>query len=164
MQTCAFANSATVAETTFLQMRTIAPAHPNVQFVAVSHSDQAATDKWLAALPEPSKNVQPNLKIIVDAEREVYGAWGLGTSSFWHVLGSIPSVSKLDKEEGIKVRSTESGNRWQTAGNFAVDGQGIVKWSRKDERADDMPDLKEGVDAVQGAKFTQAGVGEAMQG
>jgi hypothetical protein len=145
-------------------LRAIAPAHPNMQFVAVSHSDQAATDKWLAALPEPSRNSQPNLKVIVDAEREVYGSWGLGTSSFWHVLGSIPSVSKLDKEEGIKVRSTESGNRWQTAGNFAVDEHGIVKWSRKDGRADDMPDFNEGIKALLGAKHEQVGVTEAMQG
>ena len=72
----------------------------------------------------------------------------MGTSSFWHVLGSIPSVSKLGKEDGINVRPTESGNRWQTAGSFAVDGQGTVIWSRKDERADDMPDFKEAVDAV----------------
>jgi len=143
-------NLIAVAEKTFLNLRAIATAHPDIHFVAVSHSDQAATDKWLAALPEPSKNDQPNLQIIVDAEREAYAAWGLGTSSFWHVLGSISSVSKLDKEEGIKVRSTESGNRWQTAGTFAVDGQGTVRWSRKDERADDMPDFKEGVDAVLG--------------
>jgi hypothetical protein len=118
--------------------------------VAVSHSDQASTDNWLAALPEPEKNKQPNLEIIVDAERELYGAWGLGISGFWHVLGSIPSVSKLDKEDGIKVRNTESGNRWQTAGNFAVDKKGVVKWSRTDERADDMPDFKEGISALQG--------------
>jgi hypothetical protein len=153
-----------VAEKTFLQLRAIAPAHPDVQFVAVSHSDQAATDNWLAALPEPSRNNQPNLRVIVDAEREVYGSWGLGTSSFWHVLGSIPSVSKLDKEEGIKVRSTESGNRWQMAGNFAVDEKGTVKWSRKDGRADDMPDFNEGVNALLGAKHEQVGMAEAMQG
>ena len=139
-----------VAEKTFLSLRTTATAHPDIHFIAVSHSDQVATDRWLAALPEPHKNEQPNLQIVVDAQREAYAAWGLGTSSLWHVLGSISSVSKLDKEEGIKVRSTESGNRWQTAGNFAVDGQGTVRWSRKDERADDMPDFKEGVDALRG--------------
>ncbi|KAF2027254.1 hypothetical protein EK21DRAFT_72438 [Setomelanomma holmii] len=138
------------AEKNFLNLRALAPAHPDVQFIAVSHSDQGSTDRWLAALPEPAKNNQPNLKVIVDAEREAYAAWGLGTSSFWHVLGSIPSLSKLDKEEGIKVRSTESGNRWQTAGNFGVDAKGVVQWSRKDERADDMPDYKEGVNAVLG--------------
>ena len=120
-----------------------------MHFIAVSHSDQASTDRWLAALPEPSKNTQPNLTVVVDAGREAYAAWGLGTSSLWHVLGSIPGVSKL-KEDGISVRSTESGSRWQTAVNFGVDGEGVVRWSRKDERADDMPDFKEGVDAVLG--------------
>jgi hypothetical protein len=144
------ADTIQVAEKTFLKLRAIASANPDVHFVAVSHSDQAATDRWLAALPEPSRNTQPNLQVIVNPERSVYAAWGLGTSSFWHVLGSIPSVSRLDKEEGIKVRSTESGNRWQTAGNFAVDGQGIVRWSRKDERADDMPDFEDGIAAVLG--------------
>jgi len=154
-----------VAEKTFLNLRKIAPTYPNVHFVAVSHSDRESTDRWLDALPEPSLNSQPNLQIVVDAEREAYAAWGLGTSSFWHVLGSIPSVSKLGKTDGINVRPTESGNRWQTAGNFAIDGQGTVRWSRKDERADDMPDFKEGLDAVLGgAKFEQVGVGEAMQG
>jgi len=137
-----------VAEKTFLNLRAIAPSHPDVNFVAVSHSDQTSTDNWLAALPDPSKNTQPNLQVIVDADRATYAAWGLGTSSIWHVLGSISGVSKLDKEEGIKVRSTESGNRWQTAGNFGVDGKGVVRWSRKDKRADDLPDIQEGIEAV----------------
>lgn len=128
----------------------MAPAYPDVHFIAVSHSDRESTDRWLASLPDPSKNNPSNLKIVVDAEREAYAAWGLGTSSFWHVLGSIPSVSKLGKEDGINVRPTESGNRWQTAGNFGVDGHGVVKWSRKDGRADDMPDFKQGLDAVRG--------------
>jgi hypothetical protein len=88
----------------------MAPAHPDIHFVAVSHSEQAATDKWLAALPDPNKNSQPNLQIIVDDKREAYAAWGLGTSSIMHVLGSLSAVSKL-KEDGIKVRPTESGGR-----------------------------------------------------
>ncbi|KAI4906404.1 hypothetical protein J4E90_010623 [Alternaria incomplexa] len=130
---------------------------------SVSHSDRAATDRWLASLPEPEKNTQPNLSIVVDAEREAYAAWGLGTSSLWHVLGSIPGTSKLSKE-GISVRPTESGSRWQTAGNFGVDAQGVVRWSRVDGRADDMPDFKEGVDKVMGGKFETGGFAEAMQG
>ncbi|KAF1830756.1 hypothetical protein BDW02DRAFT_572708 [Decorospora gaudefroyi] len=136
------------AEKTFLSLRTIAPAHPNIRFVAVSHSDRASTDRWLASLPEPSKNNQPNLTIVVDAEREAYAAYGLGTTSFWHVLGSISSVAKLGKEDGINVRPTESGSRWQAAGNFGIDGEEVVRWSRKDERADDVPNFKDGVDAV----------------
>ncbi|KAH7354596.1 hypothetical protein BKA66DRAFT_575462 [Pyrenochaeta sp. MPI-SDFR-AT-0127] len=136
------------AEKTFLNLRAVAATYPNIHFIAVSHSNRASTDRWLAALSEPSKNTVANLEIVVDTEREAYAAWGLGTSSFWHVLGSIPSVGKLEKEDGIKVRDTESGNRWQTAGNFAVDGEGIVQWSKKDARADDMPDFMQGIGAV----------------
>ncbi|KAL6702964.1 hypothetical protein ACN47E_010319 [Coniothyrium glycines] len=138
------------AEKTFLNLRAVAQMQPEIHFVAVSHSDQQSTDRWLASLPDPHKSRQPNLEILVDPERESYAVWGLGTSSFWHVLGSIPSVSKLGKEDGINVRPTESGNRWQTAGNFGVDGQGIVRWSRKDKRADDVPDFNEGIKAVLG--------------
>lgn len=59
------------AEKTFLNMRDMAAAHRDVDWVAVSHSEQGATERWLAALPEPAKNTQPNLHVIVDAEREV---------------------------------------------------------------------------------------------
>ncbi|KAL1793869.1 hypothetical protein ACET3X_007290 [Alternaria dauci] len=97
------------AESTFLHMRNMATAHTDIEWVAVSHSEQGATGRWLSALPEPEKNTQPNLHIVVDAEREAYGAWGLGISSLWHVLGSIPGTSKL-KAQGISVRATESGN------------------------------------------------------
>ncbi|EOA84991.1 hypothetical protein ACJQWK_06746 [Exserohilum turcicum] len=151
------------AEKTFLNLRALAAMHPNVHFVAVSHSHQESTDRWLAALPEPSKNMQPNLQVIVDAEREAYAAWGLVISGLWHVLGSIPGVSKLAKEEAIHVRPTESGSRWQTAGSFAVDGHGIVKWSRRDARADDTADFRQGLDALLGGTCEQLGAGE-MQG
>ena len=60
------------AEKTFLNMRDMAAAHRDVDWVAVSHSEQGATERWLAALPEPEKNTQPNLHVIVDAEREVH--------------------------------------------------------------------------------------------
>ncbi|KAH9861829.1 hypothetical protein J1614_011582 [Plenodomus biglobosus] len=140
------------AEKTFLNLRAIAPSHPGIIFIAVSHSDRASTDRWLASLPDPSQNRAPNLQIVVDAEREAYAAWGLGVSSFWHVLGSVASVSRLGREEGISVRPTESGSRWQTAGNFGVDGLGVVRWCRVDGRADDVPDFGEGVGKVVGVE------------
>ncbi|KAF2134548.1 hypothetical protein P153DRAFT_305014 [Dothidotthia symphoricarpi CBS 119687] len=154
------------AEKTFLSLRSTASSHPEIHFIAVSHSDQSSTDRWLASLPDPSKNTQPNLQIVVDAEREAYAAWGLGTASFWHVLGSIPSVKKLGSEEGIWNRDTESGNRWQTAGCFGVDGRGVVRWGGADERADDVRDFGKGVETVLGTKeeHERVGIAEAMQG
>jgi hypothetical protein len=53
--------------------------------------------------------------VIVDEEREVYAKWGLGISSFWHILNpwSMYSVYTLGKQGelcfgherwGIRVR------------------------------------------------------------
>ena len=72
-----------VAEKTFLNFRAIAPSHPNIQFISISHSDRESTDRWLASLPEPLKNTVANLEIIIDTERTIYSSRGLGISSFW---------------------------------------------------------------------------------
>ena len=58
------------------------------------------------------------------------------------------SVFKLGREEGIWNKPTESGNRWQTAGSFGVDGRGVVKWSHPAQSADDIPDFEEGLKMV----------------
>lgn len=59
------------------------------------------------------------------------------------------SVFKLGREEGIWNKPTESGNRWQTAGSFCVDGQGVVQWSQPAQSADDIPDFAEGLKLVE---------------
>lgn len=61
---------------------------------------------------------------------------------------SMLSVYKLGKAEGIWNRPTESGNRWQTAGSFAVDKAGMVKWVRVNASANDVPDFMDAVDAL----------------
>ena len=88
------------AEKTFLSLRSTADANSHIDFVAVSHSDQASTDKWLAALGNSGSG---NVRVIVDDGRERYAAWGLGASSIWHVLNpwSMWNVFKLGEEEGI---------------------------------------------------------------
>jgi len=75
----------------------------------------------------------------VDDSRRTHAAWGLGTSSAWHVLNplSMASVVRLGRGEGIWNRPTSSGSRWQTAGSFAVDGQGFVRWGHVGGSADD---------------------------
>lgn len=59
---------------------------------------------------------------------------------------------KLGKEEGIWNRPTESGSRWQTAGNFAVDEKGTVVWGQASEKADEIPDFEVAVKAVENGK------------
>ena len=65
---------------------------------------------------------------------------------------SMWSVYKLGKEEGIWNRPTESGSRWQTAGSFAIDGEGLVRWAQVAGRADDVGDLAKGVDTLESEK------------
>jgi hypothetical protein len=58
------------------------------------------------------------------------------------------SAYKLAKDEKIWNKGTESGTRWQTAGSFGVDAEGVVKWVQVAKTADDLPDLKEAMKTV----------------
>lgn len=127
-------------------MRQAAVQHQGaIHFIAVSHSDKPATDNWLASLPDSTQNDFVNM--IVDDQRKIYADWGLGVSSFWHVLNpwSLFAVYRLGKQEGIWNRPTESGTRWQTAGTFVVDGEGVVKWGKASASADEVPNFEEAV-------------------
>lgn len=126
-----------------------------MRFVAVSHSDQASTERWLDSLSGGGSGgggigITGAVELVVDAERDVFAQWGLGVSSLWHVLSpwSMYSVYRLGRDEGIWNRPTESGNRWQTAGSFAVDGEGVVRWGGPARQADDVPDFGQAVNAL----------------
>lgn len=88
--------------------------------------------------------------MIVDPDRETYARWGLGTAAWGHVLspGGMWSVVKLGREQGKWNRPTESGSRWQTAGSWAVDGEGIVRWDGPAERADQWLEREDFEEAV----------------
>ncbi|PSR81955.1 hypothetical protein BD289DRAFT_371979 [Coniella lustricola] len=135
------------AEKTYLGLRDAAAAHPAMAFYAVSHSTQPHTDKWLSAIGGPTP---ANLRVIVDDRRELYAAWGLGTSSFWHVLNpaDLWRAVRLARDQGITNRPTESGYRFQTSGSWAVDGRGTVVWGAAAASASVIPDFEEAVRAV----------------
>jgi len=133
------------AEKTFRQFRKLAGKNTEVNFIAISHSDQAATDKWIISV-----GGEWDVHVIVDTERELYTQWGLGVSGAWHVLNpwSMYSAYSLGKQEGIWNKPTESGNRWQMSGSFVADGDGVIRWVRIAKAADDIPDFHEGLKAV----------------
>lgn len=129
-------------------MRTAATQHPDINFIAISHSDQRSTEKWLNELDGPG-----SVAVIVDAERQIYAKWGLGVVSLGHVLSpaSLVNAWKLGKEQGIWNRPTESGSRWQSSGHWAVDQEGYVRWGGPAARADDVLNVDEAVKALQKA-------------
>ncbi|XXG96547.1 mtDNA inheritance, partitioning of the mitochondrial organelle [Hypoxylon texense] len=126
------------AEKTFKNLTALSMRHKDVHFVAVSHSSPEATERWVV---EVGGNWE--VAVVVDFERELYARWGLGISSTWHVLGpvTIYKTFQLGKAEGIWNRPTESGNRWQTSGAFAVTREGEVAWAKVAASAGDLPDL-----------------------
>jgi len=65
---------------------------------------------------------------------------------------SLKNAVNLGKAEGIDIRPTESGARWQQAGLFAADGSGRLIYSRKAQTSDDLGDLDA---ALKSAKSTQ---------
>ena len=92
------------AEKTFLSFRATASIHPSIHFIAISHSDQSATEKWLKAIGGAG-----NVRVIVDKDRELFAQWGLGMCSFWHVLSpaGLWNVYKLGRAQGIVSKFSE---------------------------------------------------------
>lgn len=140
-----------MAEATFLDTRKAASQQPDINFIAVSHSDEPSTTKWVTAVGGRSESGSQNpVTVIVDFNRKIYAQWGLGTTSWSHVLSpkALVNVIKLGREKGIWNRPTESGTRWQSGGFWAVDANGVVRWGRAASRADDYIDVDEAVKAV----------------
>jgi hypothetical protein len=48
----------------------------------------------------------------------------------------------------VEGPTTVMGNKWQTAGAWAVNGKGVVIWGGKAARADDLLDLEAGCRAL----------------
>ncbi|KAK2770967.1 hypothetical protein CKAH01_14539 [Colletotrichum kahawae] len=189
---CAF------AQKTFLALRTLANKHANnLTCIAISHSSAAATQKWVDLLGGAW-----NVQVVIDEDRAIYAAWGLGLGSVWYVFNPTSQMQGF-KEKGwlgekvagaiqrtgaagpsasgasaaapplqrrgtsasgkgaaaadpaadglpaeVEGPSTVMGNKWQTAGAFAVDGRGTVVWGGKALRADDPMDLGAGCAAL----------------
>ncbi|KAI0120720.1 hypothetical protein BJ170DRAFT_161644 [Xylariales sp. AK1849] len=70
---CAF------AQRSFLALRTLANKHQGqITCIAVSHSSPEATRKWLDLLGGAW-----NVDIVIDEDRAIYAAWGLGLHNVW---------------------------------------------------------------------------------
>ena len=105
--------------------------------IAVSHAPDSATERWCDAIGGAT-----GVRVLVDAERSSYSAWGLGRSTLGHFMGrrSLSEVGRLAKR-GIRNRHPD-GTRWQQAGTFAVDGDGIVRWRHLPSHAGELPGLE----------------------
>ncbi|KAJ4419321.1 hypothetical protein N0V82_005009 [Gnomoniopsis sp. IMI 355080] len=133
------------AEKAFRALTAFSTRHAgSIHCIAISHSSREHTEAWV-----PQVGGEWNVEVIVDEEREIYAAWGLGLSSYWHVGPmSFFNAMQLGKSEGIWNRTTESGTKWQTGGAFAVDRAGKVRWVSVAKTASDVPDLNAALRAL----------------
>jgi hypothetical protein len=127
-------------------MRSLANRHTSIRFVAVSHCTPQATKAWVDKVDGAW-----NIEVIVDEGRELYALWGLGVSSYAHLLNPRNGFNQimLGKNEGVWGQEVgEGGNRWQTGGAFAVDEKGIVKWGGPMKSADEAIALEDACSAL----------------
>jgi hypothetical protein len=125
------------AEATLLALAQQPDRHPRVSFLAVSHAPEPTTVDWRARIGADPARVE----LISDPSRALYAAWGLGRTTAAHFLGhrSLGAVVRLARK-GIRNRHPV-GTRWQTAGTFAVDSGGVVRWRHVPTHAGELPDL-----------------------
>lgn len=131
------------AEATLRAMRDAATGGSELQWVAVSHAPADATDRWCQGLGGSG-----DVQVVSDPSRRSYAAWGLGQTSISHFMGraSLGAVGRLARQG---IRNTHpTGTRWQSAGTFAVDREGTVRWRHLPEHAGDLPDLEAAREAV----------------
>lgn len=128
-----------------MKLRELAEQNAQIQFIGVSHSDQPATEKWLANVGGAGK-----VELVIDDTQESFSAYGLGLSTMWAVLNptSLSAAINLGKSEGFNVRPTESGSRWQEAGVFAADAKGKIAYSHKAQTSDDLGDLEAALTSI----------------
>jgi hypothetical protein len=126
------------AEATAQALREAAAGDDSIDWMAVSHASADATERWSRAIGGTE-----GVRVLLDPERRLYASWGLGRSSLGHFMGrrSLGEVARLARH-GIRNRHPD-GTRWQQAGTFAVDADGIVRWRHLPQHAGELPDLRE---------------------
>jgi hypothetical protein len=137
-----------IAEATQLRLAELGRSLHGVRLVAVSHADEGATRDWCRAIGTQDAGIE----IVADPTRQLYAHWGLGRTTLSHFMGreSFRAVQSL-AGEGIRNRHPV-GTRWQSAGTFALDAQGCVRWMHVPAYAGDMPDLDAAVAAITGTQ------------
>jgi AhpC/TSA family len=133
------------AEATVRQMAALATERPGVDFVAVTHSPEAPSQRWCESFGGAG-----GVHLVADPDRARYAAWGVGLSDRRHFAGpeSLGALRRL-LDEGIHNRWAR-GNRWQAAATFAIDPAGVLRWRHFPRHAGDLPPLGDAIAAVVG--------------
>ncbi|CAK7215209.1 hypothetical protein SBRCBS47491_002405 [Sporothrix bragantina] len=145
---CAF------AQKTFLNLRTLANRYAGqLTCVAVSHSSYPATQKWLDLLGGAW-----NVQIVIDEDRAVYAAWGLGLGSVWYVLNPGTQIQAW-KETGWLGQTVAGYMEQRRPGKTSAnnDTKDAVTKSAATGGSGVVDAVNEGPATIMGNKWQQAG-------
>ena len=147
-----------VAQKTFLALRTLANRYASsLQCIAVSHSSPAATQKWLDLIGGAW-----NVQIVIDEDRAVYAAWGLGLGSVWYVFNPTSQIAGF-KDKGwlgaSVATSIQRKSSWTNNNNSGGQKAADMKTSRTNSTPNGAGVVggEEGPATVMGNKWQQAG-------
>ncbi|KAI1092975.1 hypothetical protein F5B19DRAFT_452510 [Rostrohypoxylon terebratum] len=140
-----------VAQKSFLALRDLAIKNQGrLTCIAVSHSSREATWKWVDMLGGAW-----NVEVVIDEDRAIYAAWGLGLSNFWYMFNPTTQMQGWKEKGwlGIKVA-----NSLQRTGSIKPDGTTNGATSTAATGTGSAPDASEGPSTVMGNKWQQAGL------
>jgi hypothetical protein len=133
------------AEATLRALAAAAEGRPELRFVAVTHSAPEVSVAWVEAC-----GGAPGVWLVADPRRSHYAAWGVGLCDRRHLAGRESREALFRLLDGGIHNRWPSGNRWQSAATFGVDGSGIVRWRHLPRHAGDLPPLDEATRALVG--------------
>ncbi|KAI0376205.1 hypothetical protein F5Y04DRAFT_214934 [Hypomontagnella monticulosa] len=137
---CAF------AQKSFLALRDLAIKNQGrLTCIAVSHSSREATRKWVDILGGAW-----NVEVVIDEDRAIYAAWGLGLGSIWYMFNPTTQIQGWKEKGwlGIKVADSLQRTNSLRPSAAAANSAGAVG----------LGEAEEGPSTVMGNKWQQAGL------
>ncbi|KAI2634969.1 hypothetical protein GGS26DRAFT_532476 [Hypomontagnella submonticulosa] len=139
---CAF------AQKSFLALRDLAIKNQGkLTCIAVSHSSRDATRKWVDILGGAW-----NVEIVIDEDRAIYAAWGLGLGSIWYMFNPTTQIQGWKEKGWLGIKVADSLQRTGSLRPSATGNGGNTMGAAGTAEAE------EGPSTVLGNKWQQAGL------
>ncbi|KAJ8127723.1 hypothetical protein O1611_g5913 [Lasiodiplodia mahajangana] len=155
---CAF------AQKSFLALRALANRHQgSLRCIAVSHSSAAATRKWIDILGGAW-----NIEVVIDEDRAIYAAWGLGLGNVWYMFNPTTQVQGWKEKGWLGIKVADAIQRTGEADRLTArktdvgvqrTGTGLSTRSQGRNSGKEIEaDSEAGPSTVMGNKWQQAGL------
>ncbi|KAI0968810.1 hypothetical protein F4678DRAFT_186321 [Xylaria arbuscula] len=111
---CAF------AQKSFLALRSLANKNQgSLRCIAVSHASATATRKWVDLL-----GGSWNVEVVIDEDRAIYAAWGLGLGNVWYMFNPTTQVQGWKEKGWLGIKVANAVQRTGGADRLTAGNQG----------------------------------------